>query len=58
MEQVKSIFEESFGLTFDQNTMYKKLSVEDEIFIGNICEEYCIDFAIGTNHFTLFNKGE
>ena len=47
--------------TFDDNTMYtrsRKISIEDEIFIGNICEEYSIDFAIGTNHFTLFNKGE
>ena len=58
MENIKGIFEEYVGLTLDHNTMYIKLSVEDEIFIGNICEEYCIDFAIGTNHFTLFNKGE
>lgn len=56
MEEVKAIFEEQFGRPFDGDTMYKKITIEEEIFIANVCEEHNIDFSIGTNHFTLFNK--
>lgn len=56
MEEVKAIFEEQFGRSFAGDTMYKKIFVEDEIFIANVCTENNIDFSIGTNHFTLFNK--
>lgn len=33
-----------------------KLSVEDEIEIGNICCECDVDFALGTSHVTIFKK--
>lgn len=56
MEEVKHIFEEQFGRSFDGDTMYKKISEEDEIFIANVCEEHNIDFSLGAHHFTLFNK--
>lgn len=48
-----------FGRTPDGNTIHTPtLSREDEIEIGNICDKYGVDFALGTSHVTIFGKGE
>lgn len=48
-----------FGITPDGNTIHTStLSSDDEIEIGNICDKYGVDFALGTSHVTVFGKGE
>ena len=56
MEEAKKLFESYFCRSFSENTMYVSLSPKDEIIIGNICNDFELDFAIGSNHFTLYEK--
>jgi hypothetical protein len=46
--------EEYFGISADGDTIYTDvITRQDEIEIGNICDKYNVDFALGSKHITV-----
>ena len=46
--------EEYFGISADGDTIYTDgITRQDEIEIGNICDKYNVDFALGSKHVTV-----
>ena len=56
LEEIQKYFG-IFGKSPDGDTIYPgTISREDEIEIGNICDKYNVDFALGSKHVTVFDK--
>ncbi len=54
VEKALSGLEDYFGRTADGDTIYTRISHDDENHIANVCEDYNVDFAVGSNHVTLY----
>ena len=56
LEEIQKYFG-IFGASPDGDTIYPgTISREDEIEIGNICDKYNVDFALGSKHVTVYDK--
>ena len=54
-EKALEELEEYFDRSADGWTIYThKLTPEDEIIIGNVCDKYNCDFALGTSHVSIY----
>lgn len=54
VEKALNELEDYFDRGADGNTIYTRISHDDENHIAKVCEDYNVDFAVGSYHVTLY----